>query len=61
MTDELWAVGRDCVVCVGLFLQDEDFGSEEYEMTQILIAKSFHFTIYILFLLAFFPSSVHCL
>lgn len=51
---------EETVWYVGL-LQEEDFGSEEYEMAQILIAKSFHFTIYILFLLAFFPSSVHCL
>lgn len=39
--------------CVGL-LQEDDFGSEEYEMTQILSAKRFHFTIYILSSLSFF-------
>lgn len=57
MTGELWEADRDRVwypvLRVGL-LEEEDFDSEEYEMTQILIAKSFHFTIYFFFLLAFF-------
>lgn len=51
---------EETVWCVDL-LQEEGFGSEDYAITQILIAKSFHFTIYILFLLAFPPSSVNCI
>lgn len=59
MTGELWEVGGDAVWFTGLhvgLLREKDFGSEEYEITPILLPRVFIlpsiFSFSLLFLLA---------